>query len=152
MQVPCPLASKFHVCFNKIRTTSELLVRQSMRISTALSALLYNSPGWTFLLRFVHKSLCDAGQSELLDTVLQFFSKLDSNGIADTLCRRSPFAMIFGQVISPLPGCDPMFWQLPQNYSVSLVRSFSIFPMHERTLSPRSQFSFLVKENGGGCQ
>ena len=117
VQVPCPLASKFHVCFNKIRTTSELLVRQSMRISTALSAMLYNSPGWTSLLRFVHKSLCDAGQSELLDAVLQFFSKLDSNGIVDTLCRRSPSAMMLGQVIFSTAGCDPMFWQLPQKYS-----------------------------------
>ena len=39
-QIPCYLANKFHVCFNKICTTSELRVRQSIRTSTVLSTSL----------------------------------------------------------------------------------------------------------------
>ena len=47
-QVPGFLASKFHVRFNKLYATSELLIRQGARTSTALSALLSDSQGCTF--------------------------------------------------------------------------------------------------------
>ena len=75
VQVPCFLASKFHVCFNKICTMCELLERQSIRTSTALSTLLCNAEGWTFLLGLFHKSFFDASQSELLGNILSNFLK-----------------------------------------------------------------------------
>ena len=99
--VPCFLANKFHVCFIFIVTTSELLVRQSIRTSNALPTLLKNSQRMTFLLALFHKTFCDARQSERFGSSLPPFCQInDFAGIADTPCRRPLFAPNFSEVTS----------------------------------------------------
>ena len=99
--VPCFLANKFHVCFILIVTTSELLVRQSIRTSNALPTLLKNSQRMTFLLALFHKTFCDARQSERFGSSLPPFCQInDFAGIADTPCRRPLFAPNFSEVTS----------------------------------------------------
>ena len=57
VQVPGFLASKFNEIFSKLCTTSELLTRQSVRTSTIVPTLLYNSQSLAFLLALLIKTL-----------------------------------------------------------------------------------------------
>ena len=57
VQVPCFLASEFHVRFSDTCTTSELLIRQSIRTVTIFSTLLYDFPTFGLLLNPFHDTL-----------------------------------------------------------------------------------------------
>ena len=71
--------------FNKLCTTSELLTRHSVRASTVVSTLLYNSLSVAFLLAVLNRTLWEAGKSKLAHHVLP--------------CAKSPFALNFCEVV-----------------------------------------------------
>ena len=109
-------ASTFHFCFNKSCTNSELLV------------------------------VAEHSDSELFDNSLSIFWNFDLTGIADTPCRRSPFALTFSEVTFP------EFWRLPQNSFVSSVRLQPCSACQNAHLLPSFRFSIDGKEHVGGCQ
>ena len=84
---PVFVASKFHIYFNGICTTSELLVRQRFRTSTAWSTLLYNSQCVTFLLALLHTRFATRDSRNMLVIFpLHFSATLVS---LDSLTRRA---------------------------------------------------------------
>ena len=88
VQVPCFLASKFHVCFKLSSTTSELRVRQNMWTSNAVCMLLYIIPNvGPFLLALFRKSFCDARQSDLLDQILPNFLRNNLTSLEEVTGR-----------------------------------------------------------------
>ena len=92
---PTLCCEKINVRFNINCKTSEMLVRQSIRTSTASSTLLNNSQGWFFLFALSHRKRCETRASRNFLTIFFpcFVKKKDFTGVADTACRKSPFAL-----------------------------------------------------------
>ena len=60
-------------CLLQYSATSELLVRQCIRSSTASFTLSFVSQSWTCLLSLIHETFCDARRSALLDHIFPQF-------------------------------------------------------------------------------
>ena len=90
--------------------------------------------------------MAEHSDSELFDNGLSIFWNFNLTGIADTPCRRSPFALTFSEVTFP------EFWRLPQNSFVSSVRLQPCSACQNAHLFPSFRFSIDGKEHVGGCQ
>ena len=94
LQVPCLLASTLHVCFNK---------KNSAQFSSCPYDKAFGERPlkvWPFLLALLKKRCATRDSRNSSITLFPIFRKIDLTGIADTPCRKSPFAMHFTEVTS----------------------------------------------------
>ena len=87
--------SKFFFRFDELCTTSELLIRQSGRVSIVVSTLLYNSQCMTLSSRALEQNVSRRKRTFFANSCAIFCT-----GIADTPCRKSCFALNFSEVTS----------------------------------------------------
>ena len=148
-------ASKFHVRFNRICTTSEMLTRDSMRNSTIFSTLVSNSPCVALLLAFLNKTIRDARLTALF--VLKILTDLPQNRfLLEFLTHHAKChlrlmemthfpAWMTWNVLATTTECFRFFVSLP---ACSVCLNAHSFPSLQR----RFFFFLMISEHSGGCQ